>query len=81
MIMDCNVNVVCPYINNYCYQVSKYEFTHVVETNREGVSFSWLSVFIAAIHFIISFHFIIFVQVKDSYIYMFFNLTCFKRLK
>ena len=31
-------------------------------------------------HFI-SFHFIIFIQVKGSYIYMFFNLTCFKRLK
>ena len=28
-------------------------------------------------HFI--FHFIIFIQVKGSYIYMFFNLTCFKR--
>ena len=28
-----------------------------------------------------SFHFIIFIQVKGSYIYMFFNLTCFKRLK
>ena len=32
------------------------------------------------LHFI-SFHFIIFIQVKVSYIYMFFNLTCFKRLK
>ena len=31
------------------------------------------------IHFII--HFIIFIQVKGSYIDMFFNLTCFKRLK
>ena len=28
-----------------------------------------------------SFHFIIFTQVKGSYIDMFFNLTCFKRLK
>ena len=26
-------------------------------------------------------HFIIFIQVKGSYIYMFLNLTCFKRLK
>ena len=29
----------------------------------------------------LNFHFIIFIQVKGSYIYMFFNLTCFKRLK
>ena len=33
------------------------------------------------IHFHFIFHFIIFIQVKDSYIDMFFNLTCFKRLK
>ena len=69
-------SLYCDYSNfnadSYIYELRKVDLANM--TNAENDPNEKFNVF----HFI-SFHFIIFIQVKGSYIYMFFNLTCFKR--